>query len=490
MVGTDYRTNPENLQSLKHDINAETQPPTTFRNIHDLNHRNRRVVMMEIPAAPAGMPVAWKGHYYGRAGNSLTSLAIDKLDEIRNQTISTDWSAQIVGDASLDDLDEEACERARHAFAQKKHARVSARNVAEWPLATLLERAKVTRSGKITRTALLLLGKPEASHHLSPHLAQMTWKLEGQERAYEHFGLPFLISTTELYRRIRNVNVRFLPRNRLVAHEAPKYDQAVVLEALHNCIAHQDYGRNARIVVTEHPAKLTFENEGAFFEGTWEDYIDGTRTPHQYRNPFLVQAMTELNMIDTMGYGIHSMFNVQRDRYFPLPDYEFSSTGVRLTIHGNVIDMAYTHRLMENSDLPLPDVLALDRIQKGLPVPEGTVAELKRAGLIEGDGDNLHVSASVMDAVSKRVKGIQARLPDNRHYQRLIITHLSEAGGASRKEIDDLLWNRLGDTLSDDRKRKKISYLINRLRKSGHIANMGTRARPDWRLTLSKQKDE
>jgi ATP-dependent DNA helicase RecG len=41
----------------------------------------------------------------------------------------------------------------------------------------------------------------------------------------------------------------------------------IVLEALHNCIAHQDYGRNGRVVVTEQPDRLIFANEGGFFEG-------------------------------------------------------------------------------------------------------------------------------------------------------------------------------------------------------------------------------
>jgi len=49
-----------------------------------------------------------------------------------------------------------------------------------------------------TRAALLLLGKAESTGLLSPHPAQLTWKLEGPEHAYEHFGPPFLLSTTRV----------------------------------------------------------------------------------------------------------------------------------------------------------------------------------------------------------------------------------------------------------------------------------------------------
>src|SRR5262249_54985264 len=150
-----------------------------------------------------------------------------------------------------------------------------------------------------------------------------------------------------------------------------KYDQQVVLEALHNCIAHQDYSRHSRIVVTEYPDRLLFQNAGSFFEGHPDDYVQSTRVPLGYRNPFLVQAMVELNMIDTMGYGIRRMNNSQAKRYLPLPDYDLlQSDTVKLVIHGGVVDAAYTRLLLMNTDLPFTDILALDRVQKNLTIPD------------------------------------------------------------------------------------------------------------------------
>lgn len=71
----------------------------------------------------------------------------------------------------------------------------------------------------------------------------------------------------------------------LIPAEVWKYDTNTVLECMHNCIAHQNYMSNARIVVTEDPDKLTFENAGGFYEGNYEDYILGKKTPEHYRNP-------------------------------------------------------------------------------------------------------------------------------------------------------------------------------------------------------------
>lgn len=439
------------------------------------------VLLLEISAAPLGIPIAWKGHFFARAGESLVSLDLDKLDAIRQQSRLTDWSAQLVPEATLDALDPEAVARARKAFALKYANRFAADEIADWPAAAFLDRARITVAGRLTRAALLLLGKPEAAYWLSPHPAQLTWKLEGPERAYEHFGPPLLLSTTALYQRIRNIQMRILPQDELFPIELAKYEQRILLEALHNCIAHQDYQRNGRIVVTEHPDRLVFENEGAFFEGRPDDYIAGHRTPRRYRNPFLAQAMTELNMIDTMGYGIHEMFLGQARRYFPLPDFDMDAAQmVRLTLHGQIVDPAYSRLLIQRTDLPLDQIVALDRVQKRLAIDEDMLRRLRRCGLVEGRRPDLHVSARIASATDTKQDYIRTREQDDAFYAKLLLDYLDKFQQASRAEIDSLLLGRLSDALGDDQKRSKISNLLTNLRRSGKIVNRGSRKESTW----------
>lgn len=483
VVGSDYRQDPERLQATKIQIADNTEPSVTFRNIYALEHEQGRVVLFEVPAAPQGLPIAWKGHYYARAGESLTNLGLDKQDEIRQQTIAGDWSAQIVAGATFDHLDATALRKARESFAHKYANRFPEKEVIDWPLATFLDRAKLTQGGNITRTALLLLGKPESSYLLSPHPAQMTWKLEGPERAYEHFGLPFLLNTTALYQKIRNIQVRILPDDQLLAIEVSKYDQRIVLEALHNCIAHQDYLRNGRIIVTEQPDRLIFENEGRFFEGQPEDYISGNKTPRRYRNPFLAQAMAELNMIDTMGYGIYSIHIGQARRYFPMPDYDLTEPdAVKVTIHGKIVDPAYSRLLIQKTNLPLDEIMALDRVQKRLSLTDDMIKRLRRDGLIEGRKPNLHVSATVAKVTASKVDYIRTRAQDDDYYCKLITDYLNKFKSASREEIDKLLMDKLSDALDEVQKKKKIANLLTKLRRAGVIRNEGPKKSPEWVL--------
>lgn len=482
-VGTDYRPESERLHGLKLQIAEASEPSITLRDIHELIVEGARILLFEIPAAPLGMPIAWKGHYYARAGESLTHLGLDKLDELRGQVGAADWSAQLVNGAMLEHLDSAALSRARESFAKKYANRFPSAEVARWTDATFLDRARMTRDGQITRTALLLLGKPESAHLLSPHPAQMTWKLEGPERAYEHFGPPFLLNSSTLYQKIRNIQIRILPDDQLLAVELAKYDQKIVLEALHNCIAHQDYARNGRIVVTEYPDRLVLENEGSFFEGQPADYVGGNKTPRRYRNPFLAQAMAELNMIDTMGYGIHEIHLGQARRFFPMPDYDLSEPQmVRLTIHGRVVDPAYSRLLIQKTDLELEDILALDRVQKKLPLEDEVIRRLRRAGLIEGRKPNIYVSALVANATASKAEYIRTRGLDDGHYKQMILDLLSRFGSANRQDIDRLLLSKLSDALDETQKETKIGSLLTSLRRAGRIRNAGSRKAPIWVL--------
>lgn len=483
VVGSDYRQDHERLHSLKMQIAAATEPSITFRDIHVLQSPQGRVVLFEIPAAPMGMPISWKGHYYSRAGESLTSLGLDKQDEIRRQMGAADWSAQVAQGATLEHLDASALTRARESFAKKYANRFEPDEVMRWTDGTFLDRAKLTQDGRITRTTLLLLGKEESAHLLSPHPAQMTWKLEGAERAYQHFGPPFLLNTTALYQKIRNIQLRILPDDQLLAIELAKYDQKIVLEALHNCIAHQDYTRNGRIIVTEQPDRLIFENEGAFFEGVPTDYYTGKKTPRRYRNPFLAQAMAELNMIDTMGYGIYEMHLGQARRYFPMPDYDLSEPqAVKMTIHGSIVDPAYSRMLIQKTDLSLQDIFALDRVQKKLPLDEDMVKHLRRANLIEGHKPNLHVSATVASATATKADYIRTRAQDDEFYAKLLTDYLEKFGQANREEVNKLLLNKLSDALTVEQKDDKIGNLLTKLRRKGLIRNTGSRSQPIWKL--------
>ncbi|MCT1656863.1 RNA-binding domain-containing protein [Brevibacterium luteolum] len=484
VVGTAHLSDVEQRQTLKHEIHQSIDQGLTIREVHEVRHSDHRVVLLEIPPAPRGIPISWKGVYRARAGESLVPLSLDKVDAIRGQTLDADWSAVVVPDADLGHLDPAAITRARKGFAERHAHRIPAEEIDSWGDPTFLARTRLTRDGQITRAALLLLGADTSTHLLSPHPAEMTWKLVGEQPAYEHFRMPFLLTASQLAKRIRNVQLRLMPPDELIYREISKYDERSLLEAIYNCIAHQDYTKRSRIIVTEHTDRVEFISVGEFFDGAPEEYALEQRTPRDYRNPLLVAAMTELNLIDHMGYGIHRMVQDQVRRFLPLPDYDLDTPGeVKLTIPGAVIDESYSQLLMVRADLPLEDVLALDRVQKGLDISPEAVKRLRKVKLIEGRKPHLRVSASIADATGKLADYVRTRPQTDAHYATLLRDYLERNGESSRADIDDLLIPLLPEVLTDQQKRNRVSNLLAKLRREGSIVNVGSRGQPRWTLT-------
>ena len=318
IVGSNYRPSRPHLDSLKEEIANQTTNRLTFDEIHEVIRPEGRVVMFQIPPALRGVPTAWKGHYFGRDNEAIGPLSLYEIEQIRKQATREDWSAQICDGAALSDLDPQAIAFARQEF-KKKHPKLIA-DVDGWDDLTFLNKAKVCIDGKMTRTALILLGKPESTHYLSPSHPQLTWILkdkDGMERDYKHFEPPFLLAVDALLANVRNLTCRVLPGGTLFPVELLQYDDWVLREVLHNAIAHPDYPSSGRINVVEFEDRLVVANMGSFLPGDVEDVIRRDAPFSVERNPFLAQAMVGLQMIDTIGSGIKRIYQVQKKRSFP-----------------------------------------------------------------------------------------------------------------------------------------------------------------------------
>jgi ATP-dependent DNA helicase RecG len=427
------------------------------------------VWLIHVPKHTARNPILAHGKAWQRVGDSLVELRPERREAILREPLAgEDWSAQLVPAASLSDLDPMALREARKNFSDRNVRKSWHAEIATWSDTEFLDRARLSINGQLTRAALLLLGKLQSTHLLSPCVAEITWKLP-EESAVEHFGPPFILTATEVLNRVRNFNIKLYPETRLLAEEMPKYETKVILEALYNCVAHQDYERCERIVVEEWRSHLIFQNAGEFFDGQPELYLQPqVRTPSRYRNKCLAQAMVELEMIDTAGHGVRDMFVLQRNRFLPLPDYDFSQPHqVRLRVFGQVIDKNYTQLLMDRSDLPLEHVLWLDRVQKKLPVAAVHIAQLRSAKLIEGRKPNFFVSIRVAQSTGAETEYVLNKGFGDEECKDWIIKRLN-VSPATGAELAKLIWGKLPAVLSEKEKETKIKNLRTALRLRGH----------------------
>ncbi|MFA7084960.1 MAG: ATP-binding protein, partial [Arcobacteraceae bacterium] len=151
VMGTNFRVDKKALHNLKAEVANHTTNRITFKEIYETELEGKRVVLFQIPSAPLGLPIAWKGHYHGRDGSELQPLNLEELERIRSQNSDFDWSLQICDGATIDDLSQEAIDKARGLYTIK-NPKLSD-EIATWNDVVFLNKAKITIKGEITNTA-------------------------------------------------------------------------------------------------------------------------------------------------------------------------------------------------------------------------------------------------------------------------------------------------------------------------------------------------
>lgn len=487
IVGTSFNPKHTNVGSeeLENWFARLLNPRIDFK-IFELLYDNLNIVLFRIDPTRS-TPVRFKETAYIRVGSYKKKLSDFPEKERKIWTKAQqlhDWSAQICPDASISDLAPNAIAKAREEYNKKNQPKTQEIN--SWSDEVFLNKAKITIEGKITNTAVILLGKEESEHFISPSVAKITWILKNEKnenKDYIHFGPPFILNSNSVFARIRNLKYRYLLGGTLFPTEIDKYEPYVIREALHNCIAHADYELNESIVVEEKPEELTFINAGIFMPGSVEKVIQENR-PQPHRNPFLATAMLNLGMIDIIGSGIVRMFMLQKERSFPLPDYDLSNPNkVILNISGKVLDEKYTRMLMERRDLDLPTIILLDRIQKRKHISKEQSRLLKSKKLVEGRYPNLFVTSILATTAEEKAKYIKHKAIDDKHYKELILELIRKFGSADRTEIDNLLIEKLPDVLTLEQRRSKIHNLLYAMAmKDKTIRNSGSNRKPKWIL--------
>jgi len=437
---------------------------------------NKTIWILNIPKHQFRLPVYAHKKTWQRIDDNLVEMTKARLDAILTQIqINEDWTKVIVDEATIEDLEKNAIDKARIEF-KKRNPKYS-QDVDNWNDLDFLNKAKLTIKGKITRTALILLGKEEAEHFLDSSV-KIRWNLktiDNLDKDFEIFSIPFLLTVDEVYKKIRNLKYRYLRQGTLFPDEVLRYEPFIIRESLNNAIAHQDYSKGARINVVEfEDDHLVFSNYGSFLPKSVEDVVLKDTPEEVYRNPFLVEAMKNLDMIETQGGGIRKIFNYQKQRFFPLPDFSFEDNKVKVTITGKILDENFAKILIKNANLGLNEIILLDKVQKHKEISEEEFKFLKKLKCIEGRRPNIYLSYDIIESTNDdglKAEYLANRSFDDSHFKDMILEYLRKFGKTKRDKIDNLIIPKLSTALTDDKKRNKVTNYLSALRMDGKIVN-------------------
>lgn len=485
IVGTDLSKFNLNSQSAVWKLLEQcTNLSSEGLNIDEYTTEDTRktVWIIHIPKHLPRRPVYAHKKAWQRVEDSLVEMTQERLAAILEEPIfeAKDWSAEIVLNATLADLDELAVAKARVMFKKVHASKIPAEEIDAWTVEELLCNSGIMIDGKLTRTAIILLGKPFSVFKLRPAVIEVTWTLRDERQEvvdYEHFTAPFILTVDQILGKIRNLTMRELPGGTLFPETMKQYDDYTIREALHNAIAHQDYTLQQRINFVENPDYLYYANGGSFIPGTLQKALATKGPQRHFRNECLCRAMVNFNMIDTVSRGIKKMFNEQWRRHFPMPDYEIDTLNkeVGVKIYGNTINEKYTKLLEENNTLTLEDCILLDAVQKGHCISEENVLELLNRGLLEGNVSEYSISLDIAKKSKQLPDYTRNRGLDKAKLQQMILQYLQNAGsgGAKRDAIFDYLKDALPKTKTQEQQERMVGNILSEMKDIGTIIAKG-----------------
>lgn len=491
IVGTSFKKgSPDLIEKFKFQIAKNISGRTGFMDIIELEPivkgQKLRVLMFQIPAAAIGMPTEWKGVCYARAGESLILMSQDKIDRIRRQD-RQDWSRKLLTGAGIEHLDKKAIQFARDKFLEKTEGPYMADEVKSWTDEEFLTKTKLMINGGVTNAGMLLLGQ-EQYDSFFPVAPKLMWRLYGSDgdvKDYKLFSIPFILAPDQIFSKVRNLNYRYMPNQQtLFPVETQQYDSWMLRELLYNCIAHSNYQLGGRIYINEFEDFINITNPGSFLPDSIEQVLQSAYSPPYYRNPCLVDAMVRFHMIETASSGIRRVFRIQKAKCFPMPDYDLSDRNqVSVTVYGKILNKKYTQLLYSNNDeLDLETVFLLDQVQKHKTISKKQAAALKKNGFIEGRYPNVFVSLKIADAVGEKADYVHNKGLEEDICKQLIIQTL-KAGPATHGELLEILKRgALPGILDEQKKARRVSNLLQKMKREGLIDVTGSRNHAKWHL--------
>lgn len=456
--------------------------------IHEIQHPDGRVLLFDVPPRPLGTPLRVNNVYWSRQADSVVPMSEDRLRSIF-QEIPHDFSAEVSGKASLDDLDPRAIEEFRRRWILKSRNDALAHRDHE----QLLRDAELLLPDGLTYAALILFGTRSALGRFLPQAEVIyeyrTSEVAGPAAHREEFREGFFTFFDRIWTIINYRNDLQHYQQGMFIFDIPTFSERVVREAILNAVTHRDYQLGGSVFVRQYQHKLVVESPGGFPPGITPENILDRQLP---RNRRLAEAFARCGLVERSGQGMNLMFEESlREGKLP-PDFTGTDAyQVVLTLHGQVRDvrfLQFLERVTKEIQVAFDahDLLLLDLVHRDEPIPESLQRRLGRLvdlGVIEriGRGRGTRFLLARRFYVSTGQAGVYTRRRglDREHNKALLLKHLrtSYPGGCALAELQQVL-PAIG--------RRSIQDLLYELRDEGLARLEGKTRKARWFAVMEK----
>ena len=82
---------------------------------------------------------------------------------------------------------------------------------------------------------------------------------------------------------------------------------------------------------------------------------------------------------------------------------------------------------------------------------------------------NIFLSASVSETIGEQSQYVKNKAFNDQYYRDLIVKYLEQYGSAKKRDVRELLWDKLPEVMDDNQKESKVKNLLAQMRRMGII---------------------
>lgn len=438
------------------DLEANIYRDTDIRSIiYELFENEKRVLVIEVPSRPAGKVFKFEDVALMRVGEELKPMSDEVYLKIINEQ-EPDFSQKICEDLKISDLDEKAIFILKEKYSLKQNNP----NFKTLSNEQLLSDLDLSKDGKLTNAALILLAKKEVLNEKLPQASLMLeYRNSENQIPFDNrivFSEPFFILIDELWTTINLRNGSFPIQDGAYIFNIPFFNEEVIRESINNAITHRDYRKTSEIVVKQFPQRLDIINAGGFPIGVNLENL--LKTPSTPRNRLLADVLQKTGIVERSGQGVDKIFYNTLIEGKAEPDYSKSDYfQVNLKLSAVIEDRAFAifivavqDELPETEKLSVLEVITLNMIKKHTlkkDLDAEIVSKLLDKKLIEKRGKTNAVfyilSKDYYEFTDEKAKYYNLQELDENQVLTTILQYLLKEGKAKMKDFVILFEDKL-----------------------------------------------
>lgn len=299
--------------------------PRIMPSVQKRTYQKRTVV--EINVDRSNSPITVDGRFIKRVGRTNQMMGPDEIKQRLFASSGTSWDAQVVDNATIDDLDPQAI--AKFISLVREAGR---RPLGEEKPNEILEKLELVQDGKPTRAAILLLGKKPGKFFLSAFVQLGRFK-----------SLTRIIDTKRLEGNIleqidegmiwfeQRLETEFIITGKARRDEKWEYPLLALREALTNAVCHREYDALNNTQVRLYDDQLEIWNPGELLIPLTPDRLL-EKHPSLLRNRLLANCLFYAGLIESWGGGTTRIAELMNQAGLERPEFESISGTFRIIL--------------------------------------------------------------------------------------------------------------------------------------------------------------